>query len=118
MTSNHVKRLYGDDGLGFGLGFEVTEQVGAAGRYDTVGSYGWGSAYYSKYWVDPSEKLVAVFMTQLIPATGVDLAGQVPDAGVSGDCRAGAGTGGSGHCSGKPRRALARNRRSAVPVLR
>ncbi len=73
MTSNHVKRLYGDDGLGFGLGFEVTEQVGAAGRYDTVGSYGWGSAYYSKYWVDPSEKLVAVFMTQLIPATGVDL---------------------------------------------
>jgi CubicO group peptidase (beta-lactamase class C family) len=73
MTSNHVKRLYGEDGLGFGLGFEVTEQVGAAGRYDTVGSYGWGSAYYSKYWVDPAEKLVALFMTQLIPATGVDL---------------------------------------------
>ena len=42
-----------------GLGFEVTEQVGAAGRYDTVGAYGWGSAYYSKYWVDPAEKLVA-----------------------------------------------------------
>ena len=73
MTSNHVKRLYGDDGLGFGLGFEVTEQLGAAGRYDSVGSYGWGSAYYSKYWVDPSEKLIALFMTQLIPATGVDL---------------------------------------------
>ncbi len=73
MTSNHVKRLYGDDGLGFGLGFEVTEEVGAAGRYDTVGSYGWGSAYYSKYWVDPREKLVAVFMTQLIPAGGLDL---------------------------------------------
>jgi len=73
MTSNHVKRLYGDEGLGFGLGFEVTEQVGAAGRYDTVGSYGWGSAYYSKYWVDPGEKLIGLFMTQLIPATGVDL---------------------------------------------
>jgi CubicO group peptidase (beta-lactamase class C family) len=73
MTSNHVKRLYGDDGLGFGLGFEVTEQVGPAGRYDTVGSYGWGSAYYSKYWVDPREGLVAVFLTQLIPTGGLDL---------------------------------------------
>lgn len=73
MASNHVKRLYGDDGLGFGLGFEVTEQVGPAGRYDTVGSYGWGSAYYSKYWVDPKEGLVAVFLTQLIPTGGLDL---------------------------------------------
>lgn len=73
MTSNHVKRLYRDEGLGFGLGFEVTEQVGPAGRYDSVGAYGWGSAYYSEYWVDPAEKLVAVFMTQLLPATGVDL---------------------------------------------
>ena len=73
MTSNHVKRLYGDNGLGFGLGFEVTEQVGAAGRYDTVGAYGWGSAYYSKYWVDPKEELVAVFLTQLLPAGGLDL---------------------------------------------
>lgn len=73
MTANHVKRLYGDQGLGFGLGFEVTEQVGPAGRYDTVQSYGWGSAYYSKYWVDPQEELVAVFLTQLIPAGGLDL---------------------------------------------
>lgn len=73
MTVNHVKRLYGDEGLGFGLGFEVTEQVGAAGRYDTVASYGWGSAYYSKYWVDPREELVAVFLTQLLPASGLDL---------------------------------------------
>ncbi len=73
MTSNHVKRLYGDDGIGFGLGFAVTEQVGPAGRYDTVGSYSWGSAYYSTFWVDPKEQLVAVFMTQLIPAGALDL---------------------------------------------
>jgi CubicO group peptidase (beta-lactamase class C family) len=74
MTSNQIGRLYREDGgLGFGLGFETTEHVGAAGRPDSVGAFGWGSAYYSKFWVDPQEKLVALFLTQLIPATGSDL---------------------------------------------
>ena len=74
MTSNQVGRLYSESGgVGFGLGFEVTEDVGAAGRPDSVGAFGWGSAYYSKFWVDPKEKLVAVFLTQLIPAGGLDL---------------------------------------------
>lgn len=74
MTSNQVGKLYREDGsLGFGLGFETTEDVGAAGRPDSLGSFGWGSAYYSKFWVDPKEKLVAVFLTQLLPASGLDL---------------------------------------------
>jgi CubicO group peptidase (beta-lactamase class C family) len=74
MTANQVGRLYSENGgVGFGLGFEVTEDVGAAGRPDSVGAFGWGSAYYSKFWVDPKEKLVAVFLTQLIPAGGLDL---------------------------------------------
>jgi CubicO group peptidase (beta-lactamase class C family) len=74
MTSNQVGRLYREDAsLGFGLGFETTEDVGAAGRPDSVGAFGWGSAYYSKYWVDPKEKLVAVFLTQLIPAGSLDV---------------------------------------------
>ena len=74
MTSNQVGKLYREDGsLGFGLGFETTEDVGAAGRPDSPGSFGWGSAYYSKFWVDPKEKLVAVFLTQLLPASGLDL---------------------------------------------
>jgi CubicO group peptidase (beta-lactamase class C family) len=74
MTANQVGKLYREDGaLGFGLGFETTEDLGGAGRPDSVGAYGWGSAYYSKFWVDPKEKLVAVFLTQLIPAGGLDL---------------------------------------------
>ncbi len=47
--------------------------MGAAGRPDSLGAFGWGSAYYSKYWVDPREKLVAVFLTQLIPAGNLDV---------------------------------------------
>jgi len=73
MTANHVGTLYNDGRLGFGLGFEVTEQVGRAARPDSVGTFGWGSAYYSTYWVDPQEKLVAILLAQLIPAGTVDL---------------------------------------------
>lgn len=42
-------------------------------------SYGWGpleaqyKAYHTNYWVDPAEGLVAVFMTQLLPAGDSDL---------------------------------------------
>jgi CubicO group peptidase (beta-lactamase class C family) len=47
--------------------------VGRAGRPGSPGSFGWGSAYYSRYFVDPKEKLVAIFLAQLIPAGGLDL---------------------------------------------
>ena len=72
-TSNLVGSMYDDGRLGFGLGFEVTERVGPAGRLDSPGAYGWGSAYYPRYFVDPSEKLVAFFLVQLIPARDYDL---------------------------------------------
>lgn len=73
MTSNHVGTLFNDGRLGFGLGFEITEHVGRAGRFGSVGEFGWGGAYHTNYWVDPAEGLIAVFMTQLLPAGDSDL---------------------------------------------
>ena len=73
MTTNHVGTLYQEGRFGFGLAFEITEHVGRAGRYGSVGEFGWGGAYHTNYWVDPAEGLVAVFMTQLLPAGGSDL---------------------------------------------
>lgn len=73
MTTNQVGGLYGDRGQGFGLGFWVTNDVGKTGKMGTVGAFGWGGAYFTTYWVDPAERLVAVFMTQLLPAGGLDL---------------------------------------------
>ena len=73
MTASHVGSLYSEGRLGFGLGFEICEHVGRAARPDSVGSFGWGSAYYSTYWVDPQEKMIAILLTQLIPAGTVDL---------------------------------------------
>lgn len=72
MTTDHVGNLYGNPGQGFGLGFWVTKELGRNGDPGSVGAFGWGGAYHTTYWVDPVEKLVAVFMTQLMPATGSD----------------------------------------------
>ena len=53
--------------MGFGLGFDVIEDLGKTGRYGSVGAFGWGGAYHTTYWADPKEKLVALLMTQLLP---------------------------------------------------
>ncbi len=73
MTVNHVGSLYSEGNLGFGLGFDVTEDLGKAGRHGSVGAFGWGGAYHTTYWVDPKEKLVVALMTQLLPAGDSDL---------------------------------------------
>lgn len=73
MTENHVGDLFNEGKTGFGLGFEVLESPGKAGVIGSPGVFSWGGAYHTVYWADPKEKLVAVLMTQLLPATGSDL---------------------------------------------
>ncbi len=72
MTTNHLGDIPFRDGTGFGLGFSVVTDLGARGSLGSVGEYGWGGAYHSTYWVDPEEELVVVYLTQIIPATGLD----------------------------------------------
>ena len=74
MTTNHVGDLLRArrPGFGFGLGFQVRLDLGAGEQHGSVGEYGWGGAYNSTYWVDPVEHLVVVYLTQVIPATGLD----------------------------------------------
>ncbi len=74
MTADHAGRLYG--GQGYGLGFWVTDRLGRNGEPGSAGAFGWGGAYHTTYWVDPAEKLVAVLMTQLMPAAGSDAQGK------------------------------------------
>lgn len=71
MTSNHVGDLF-SPGMGFGLGFSVRLDLGEAGEPGSLGDYGWGGAYHTTYWVDPEERLVVVYFTQVIPAAGLD----------------------------------------------
>lgn len=73
MASNFVGNLYTQGRAGFGLGFEVVEKLGQAGRYGSEGAYGWGSAYYANYWIDPQEDMQGLLFSQLVPNGGLDL---------------------------------------------
>jgi len=73
MHANHTGDKYRRDTSAFGLGFWVNVNPGAYGELVGEGAYGWGSAYFPQYFVDPDAKLVGLFMTQLRPAGGLDL---------------------------------------------
>jgi CubicO group peptidase (beta-lactamase class C family) len=66
MTTNQSGTLHSTSGLGFGFGFETVDRYGAAGL-SSVGTYRWGGAYGSNYFVDPGARLVFVTMIQLMP---------------------------------------------------
>jgi CubicO group peptidase (beta-lactamase class C family) len=77
MTSDHLRSIPFQEGVGFGLGFSVVKDLGARGQMGSVGEFGWGGAYHSTYWVDPREQLVVVYLTQLNPAMEIDDFGKV-----------------------------------------
>jgi CubicO group peptidase (beta-lactamase class C family) len=70
MTSNQVGELRASErpGFGFGLGFEVRTGVGGADTPGSVGEYGWSGAAGTTFWIDPKEELIALYMTQVVPA--------------------------------------------------
>jgi CubicO group peptidase (beta-lactamase class C family) len=56
----------GYDGMGFSIGCSVTVDVAATRLPGTVGSYNWGGAAATAFWIDPKEDLAVVFMTQVM----------------------------------------------------
>ena len=59
--------LDNDGAPDFGLGFTVVGDLGKTGELGSVGSYSWGGAFNTSYWIDPSENLIGVFMSQVRP---------------------------------------------------
>lgn len=57
----------GDDVPDFGLGFVVVSDVGKRGELTSVGTYAWGGAFNTVFWIDPTEQLVGVYMSQARP---------------------------------------------------
>jgi CubicO group peptidase (beta-lactamase class C family) len=72
MVANHLGAIEYNAGSGFGLGFSIRKDLGAAGQPGSEGEFGWGGAYHSTYWVDPEEGLTIAYMTQLLPAGDID----------------------------------------------
>ena len=57
------------NGIGFGLGFSVIINPAATGVMNSKGTFGWGGAAATNFWIDPQEELVGVIMTQLMANT-------------------------------------------------
>jgi len=68
--------LYGNVGVGFGLGFASTIDQVATGAL-TAHDFYWGGAASTVFWVDPVEDLWVVFATQLMPSASFDFRGQL-----------------------------------------
>ena len=68
MTANHIGdlALWPDlAGYRFGLGFRVLTDVGKTPAPGSVGSYGWGGAYGTYFFVDPKEDMYGILMIQI-----------------------------------------------------
>lgn len=73
MSSDNLGAIPGmAPGYGFGLGFAVNKSPGEAGTMGSVGEYNWGGAAGTRFWIDPQEELIGVFMIQILPHTGLE----------------------------------------------
>lgn len=73
MTSDNLGNIpMASPGYGFGLGFAVSKAPGAAGMMGSPGEYNWGGAAGTKFWIDPQEDLIGIYMIQILPHTGLE----------------------------------------------
>jgi CubicO group peptidase (beta-lactamase class C family) len=52
-------------GYGFGLGFGVLNEPGTARDPLTPGTFTWGGAWGTVFWIDPVEEMIGIMMTQI-----------------------------------------------------
>ena len=82
MTRNHLpggadleqigRPLFAEttfDGVGFGLGFSVVQDSTASKVLSSSREFAWGGAASTAFWVDPTEDVVVLFLTQLLPSS-------------------------------------------------
>jgi CubicO group peptidase (beta-lactamase class C family) len=73
MSSNAIGSLFihtgskhnGIMGDKFGLGFGIRTERGVFDELESLGSFGWDGAFYTRFWIDPKEDLFGIFMSQV-----------------------------------------------------
>lgn len=74
MTSNSIGDLLiytptsphnGIMGDKFGLGFGLRIKDSPFNELQSVGQFGWDGAFYTRFWVDPKEQMVGIFLCQM-----------------------------------------------------
>ena len=73
MRQNHLPSnlngiARGTQGLDFGLGFGVVREVAKQPGSKNAGEYYWGGMANTVFWIDPTDELVAIFMTNILPS--------------------------------------------------
>jgi len=66
MTTNQVGALFGSGA--FGLGFRIVTPA-MSDEMSNVGSFAWGGAFSTTYWVDPKAQVIGILLTQQFPAS-------------------------------------------------
>ncbi|MCX6238006.1 MAG: serine hydrolase [Bacteroidia bacterium] len=73
MTTNSIGDLFifnpfkhnGIMGDKFGYGFGIRTERGLYDEVESIGTFGWDGAFYTRFWVDPKEDLIGIFMSQV-----------------------------------------------------
>ena len=68
MISNHSGNgiVYNrGPGYSFGLGFAILSDAGKSRDHLTPGSFTWGGAWGTVFWIDPVEEMIGIMMTQI-----------------------------------------------------
>jgi len=73
MTMNQIGDLNQGNNK-FGLGFSIVTEEGSRLMPMQAGTYSWGGAFSTTYWVDPKEKMVVVLYRQMWGSHG-----EIPD---------------------------------------
>lgn len=70
MTTNHLSDdITYEAGQGFGLGFGIITDLAKSKALASEGTYAWGGAFNTYFFIDPEENLAAVLMMQFNPYT-------------------------------------------------
>ena len=72
MTTNSIgdsaySAFRTNSGDKYGLGFGIRTERGEYDEIESIGTYMWDGAYHTRFWVDPSEEMIGIFMSQLQP---------------------------------------------------
>ncbi|MEP7324169.1 MAG: serine hydrolase domain-containing protein [Saprospiraceae bacterium] len=76
MTMNQIGDLYVNLGIPtenkFGFGFSLVTENGSRLSPNQAGTYSWGGAFSTSYWVDPKEEMIVLLYRQILGPHVVD----------------------------------------------
>jgi len=68
MTQDPLQNIPGmPSSMGYGLGFGVMKTQALSGSMAPGGTYFWGGGFGTRFWIDPKEDIVAIFLSQTVP---------------------------------------------------